>query len=131
SVVAHCRAQPIQHRVIDAYLGQILLDGHHTLFPPDHVAGDVLVVQPTFELHDHLPSLRLGLSKEVLSVLDEQRVDVDDVALDLEIVGASPQLHQGAGNDVDKAPGKFTEGGAIALAGELASNARGDLRDTS
>src|SRR5690606_16136592 len=68
--------------------------------------------------------------EKVLGVLDEQRVDVDDVALDLQIVGASPQLHQGAGDDIDEAPGEFAEGSAVALAGKLAGNACGYLGDS-
>ena len=55
----------------------------------------------------------------MLGVLDEQRVDVDDVPLDQHVVRALPQLHQGAGNDVHEAPCELAERRAVAFAGEL------------
>ena len=93
------------------------------------MTGNVLVVQLAFELHNDFPGFGFGLGEEVLGVLDEQGVDVDDVALDQQVIGAPSQLHQGAGDDVDEAPGKFPKGRAVALAGELAGDARGHLRD--
>ena len=128
-VVAHGAAQAVEHRVIDAHLGQVLFEGHHALLAPDHVARDVLLVQLRFELDDDLPGLRLVLGEVVLGVLDEQRVDVDDVALDQQVVRPLPQLDQGARDDVDEAPGEFAERGAVAFARELSGDARGHLGD--
>src|SRR3546814_9031696 len=57
------------------------------------------------------------------------RVDVDDVALDQQVVRPLPQLDQGARDDVDEAPGEFAERGAVAFARELSGDARGHLGD--
>ncbi len=130
-VVAHRRAQAIQHRVVVARLRQVLLQRHHALLAPDHVARDVLLVQLGLDLDDHLPGLGLRLGEVVLGVLDEQRVDVDHVPLDQHVVRALPQLHQGAGDDVDEAPRELAERRAVALARELARNAGGHFRNAA
>src|SRR3546814_6098094 len=57
------------------------------------------------------------------------RSDVDDVTLDQQVVRPLPQLDQGAGDDVDEAPGEFAERGAVAFARELSGDARGHLGD--
>src|SRR3546814_2443895 len=74
--------------------------------------------------------LGLRLGEVVLGVLDEQRVDVDDVTLDQHVVRALPQFHQGAGDDVDEAPGELAEGRAVALAGKLPRDASRHLADS-
>src|SRR3546814_13130548 len=74
--------------------------------------------------------LGLRLGEVVLGVLDEQRVDVDDVTLDQHVVRALPQFHQGAGDDVDEAPGEIAEGRAVALAGKLPRDASRHLSDS-
>ena len=63
----------------------------------------------------------------MLGVLDEQRIDVDDVALDQQVVRPLPQLDQGPRDDVDEAPGELAERRAVAFARELARDARGDF----
>src|SRR5690606_30355042 len=68
---------------------------------------------------------------QVFRVLDKQRVDVDHVALDLQVVRAATELDQGAGNDVDEAPGEFPKGRRVALGAELAGDARGYLGDAT
>ena len=60
-------------------------------------------------------------------VLDEQRLDVVDVPAYLGVVGAPAQVDQGAGDDVDEAPGEFLERRRVALGGQLVGDARGDL----
>ena len=130
-VVAHRRAQAIEHRVVVARLGEVLLQRHHTLLAPDHVPWDVLLVELGLDLDDHLPGLGLGLGEVVLGVLHEQRVDVDYVPLDQHVVRALPQFHQCARNDVDEAPCELAERCTVALAGELPGNARGDFTDAS
>src|SRR3546814_1731135 len=82
-------------------------------------------------LDDHLPGFRLRLGEVVLGVLDEQRVDVDDRPLDQHVVRTLPQFHQGAGDDVDEAPGKFPESRRVAFTGALPCNAGRHLADTS
>ena len=62
-------------------------------------------------------------------VFDKQWFDVIDVAADLVVVGALAECHQGAGDDVDEAPGEFFEGGRVALARQLIGDAGGDLGD--
>ncbi|MNF96726.1 hypothetical protein D3C84_795220 [compost metagenome] len=116
AVVAHGTAQAVEHRVVDADLRQVLLQRDHALFPADHVARDVFVVQPSFELHDDVPGLGFVPGEVMLGVLDEQRVDIDHVALDQQVVRALAQLDQGAGDDVDEAPGELPKRCAIALA---------------
>ncbi len=128
-VVAHRRAQAIEHRVVVARLGEVLLQRHHTLLAPDHVPWDVLLVELGLDLDDHLPGLGLRLGKVVLGVLNEQRVDVDDVALDQHVVRALPQFHQGAGDDVHEAPCELAERRAVAFAGELPRDACRHFRD--
>src|SRR3546814_18995042 len=94
----------------------VLFEGHHALLAPDHVARDVLVVQLGFELDEDLPGLRLVLGEVVLGVLDEQRVDVDDVTLDQQVVRPLPQLDQGARDDVYEGPGELPERGSTGKA---------------
>lgn len=98
---------------------EVLLQRHHALLAPDHVARDVLLVELGLNLDDHLPGLGLRLGEVVLGVLDEQRVDVDDVPLDQHVVRALSQFHQRARNDVDEAPGELAERRAVAFAGKL------------
>ncbi|MNZ05623.1 hypothetical protein D3C78_223490 [compost metagenome] len=129
AIVAHRTAQAVEHRVVVAHLRQVLLQRHHALLAPDHVARDILLVELGFELDDHLPGLRLVLGEIVLGVLDEQRVDVDDVALYQQVVRALPQLHESARNDVYEAPRELAERRAVAFTGELPRNARGDFAD--
>ncbi len=50
------------------------------------------------------PCLGLVPGEVVLGVLDEQRIDVDDMALDQQVVGPLPQLDQRPRDDVDEAP---------------------------
>src|SRR3546814_1035132 len=51
--------------------------------------------------------------------------------LDQHVVRTLPQFHQGAGDDVDEAPGKFPESRRVAFTGELPCNAGRHLADTS
>ncbi|MCY1511712.1 hypothetical protein D9M68_461490 [compost metagenome] len=64
-------------------------------------------------------------------VFDEQCIDVDDVTLDQQVIGALAQLDQGARDDVDEAPGELAKGGTVAFAGELAGDTRGDFGDAT
>lgn len=52
AVVAHRGAQAVEHRVIGSRLRQVLLQCHHPLLSPNHVARDGLVVESSFELDD-------------------------------------------------------------------------------
>src|SRR5690606_15334607 len=131
AVVAHRRAQAVQHRVEQAVAGQVLLDGHHAALAALHVAGDVALVEAAFDGEDLRPGLAVLAGEQVFGVLDKQRVDVDHVALDLQVVRAATELDQGAGNDVDEAPGEFPKGRRVALGAELAGDARGYLGDAT
>ncbi len=77
------------------------------------------------------PGLGLRAREEVRGVLHEQRIDVDDVALDQQVVRALTQFHECPRDDVDEPPREFAEGRAVALAGQLPRDARGDFRDAA
>ncbi len=67
-------------------------------------------------------------------VLDEQRLDVVDVAPDLLVVRPPAERHQRTGNDIDEAPGELLEGGRVALARQLVRDPGrhlGDARETA
>ncbi|RML48297.1 hypothetical protein ALQ97_200068 [Pseudomonas savastanoi pv. glycinea] len=95
------------------------------------MSGGVLLVEFAFDLNNELPRFRVGLSEELLGVFNEQRVDVDHMPLDLQVIRSPAQLDQGTGNDVDEAPGEFAEGCGVALAAKLPGDARRYLRDAS
>ncbi|KWT95166.1 hypothetical protein APY03_2517 [Variovorax sp. WDL1] len=128
-VVAHRRTQAVQHRVVVARLGEVLLQRYDALLAPDHVARDVLLVELGFDLDDHFPGLGLRLGEVVLGVFDEQRVDVDDMPLDQHVVRALPQFHERAGDDVHEPPRELSERRAVAFAGELPRDACRHFRD--
>ena len=65
----------------------------------------------------------------VLEVVDQQRLDVGGVAVDLGVVGLAPQGHQGAGQDVHEAPDELLEGRRLAFRGQLPGDPGGDLGD--
>ncbi len=69
------------------------------------------------------------LADVFLRIFDEQRIDVHDVPEDLLVVRPDTQRVQRAGDDVDEPPGELAERRAVALAGELAGDACGDLGD--
>ena len=108
-----------------------MFERNDTLLAADHVAGSVLVVEPGLDLHDDFPGLRLVAREVVLGVLDEQGIDVHHMPLDQQVVGPLPQLDECTGDDVDEAPGELAKRRGIALAGELAGNARGHLADAT
>jgi hypothetical protein len=76
-----------------------------------------------------LPILTAVAAQVLAGVLDEQGLDVVDVAADLLVVRSASQGDESAGDDVDEAPGELLEGRGIALAGELVGDAGGDLGD--
>jgi len=94
------------------------------------VTRNVFVIEPGLNLDDDLPGLGFSLRKEVLRVLDEQCIDVDDMALDQQVVRSLSQFDQGTGDDVDEAPGEFAKSGAIAFPRELPRYAGRDFRLT-
>ena len=91
-VVPDGRAQAVEHRVVVASLGEVLLQRHDALLASDHVARDVLLVELALDLDDYIPCLGFVLGEVVLRVLDEQGIDVDDVALDKQVIRALAQL---------------------------------------
>ena len=68
------------------------------LLAADHMAGNGLFVELAFKLHDDFPGLRLVPGEKRLRILDEQGVDVDDMALDQQIVRPLSQLDQRPGD---------------------------------
>ncbi len=65
----------------------------------------------------------------IVAVVDEQGIDVDHVLLDLQVVRACAEFHQGPGDDVDETPGELAKRGAAAFAAELPGDPAGDLGD--
>ncbi|MNI57203.1 hypothetical protein D3C73_1122500 [compost metagenome] len=110
-VIPYGRTQSVQHRIKYPFRRQVLFDGHHAFFSSHHMSRRVLLVELALDLDDDLPRFRISLGEKLLGVLDEQRVNVDHMPLNLQVVRAPTQFDQGAGNDVDEAPGKLAEGG--------------------
>ena len=75
------------------------------------------------------PVLEAVTAQMLARVLDEQRLDVVDVATDLLVVRPTAERHQRAGDDVDEAPGEFLERGRVAFARQLVRDAGRDLGD--
>ncbi|MNP04551.1 hypothetical protein D3C76_964690 [compost metagenome] len=131
AVIAHGRAQAVHHRVEDAFGRQVLLDGDHALFPADHVPWHVPLIETALDLHDRFPGLRVVVGEEVLGVLNEQRVDVHYMPLDLQVIWAPAQFDQGPGDDVHKTPGELAKGCRVAFAAQLPGDPGGDFRDAA
>src|SRR5690606_19220121 len=110
---------------------QVLLDGDHAALAALHVAGDGALVEPAFQGEYLWPGLAVVAREKVFGVFDEQRVDVDHVALDLQVVRAPAEVDQGAGDDVDEAPGELAKRRRVAFSAELPGDARGHLGDAA
>lgn len=64
-------------------------------------------------------------------IVDKQGVDIDDVAGYQLVVWVLAERHQGAGDNVDKAPGELAEGRRVTFAGKLSGEARCHFRYTA
>ena len=129
-VVLEGRDQPVEDRIVEVLLLQVARQGDGLRVPAAQGRGQVALLGVVRQLRQRrLPTLSAPAAQVLAGVLDEQRLDVVDVAAHLLVVGSASQGHQGAGDDVDEAPGELLEGGGVALARELVGDAGGHLGD--
>ena len=95
------------------------------------MARRVFVVNALRQLRHHFPRPRVVARQYDAGIVDKQGVDIDDVSGDQLVVRALAERHQGAGDDIHKAPGKLAKGRRVGFAGKLSGEARCYFRDAA